>query len=134
MSTESLKASEVTEPIIGAAIEVHRELGPGLMEGIYERCFLHELHLRGLSVEKQRTVPIRYKGMLFAEELRFDVLVGNQVLVELKSVHELLPIHTAQVLTYMRLLGIPVGLLINFNQPRLIDGVRRLILPFPQVP
>ncbi len=123
------KADGLTEQIIGAAIEVHKDKGPGLIESIYEWCFLRELELRKLSSENQRMVRINYKGFVREEQLRFDVLVEGCVLVELKSVEAILPIHKAQLLSYMKLLDVPVGLLINFNVPKLTDGVSRLILP-----
>jgi len=123
------KASGLTEQIIGAAIEVHRDKGPGLVESIYEWCLIQELGLRRLSTECQRVVQIRYKGMSREEPLRFDVLIEGCVLVEGKSVETVLPVHKAQLLSYMKLLNIPVGLLINFNALKLTDGVSRLILP-----
>jgi GxxExxY protein len=123
------QATRLTEQIIGAAIEVHKDKGPGLIESIYEWCFLRELELRKLSTESQRIVTIRYKEFTREEPLRFDVLVEGCVLVEVKSNENVLPIHKAQLLSYMKLLDVPVGLLINFNVPRLTDGVSRLILP-----
>jgi len=123
------KAAGLTEQIIGAAIEVHRDKGPGLVESIYEWCLIQELGLRRLSTECQRVVQIRYKGMSREEPLRFDVLIEGCVLVEGKSVETVLPVHKAQLLSYMKLLNIPVGLLINFNAVKLTDGVARLILP-----
>ena len=123
------QAAGLTEPLIGAAIEVHRDKGPGLIESIYEWCFLRELELRRLATETQRAVRITYKGFVREEPLRFDILVDGCVLVEGKSVERTLPIHQAQLLSYMKLLDVPIGLLINFNVPRLTDGVTRLILP-----
>lgn len=123
------KADGLTEQIIGAAIEVHKDKGPGLVESIYEWCLLRELELRRLSTESQRLVRISYKGFIREEPLRFDVLVEGCVLVEAKSVEAILPVHKAQLLSYMKLLDVPVGLLINFNVPKLTDGVSRLILP-----
>lgn len=123
------KADGLTEHIIGAAIEVHKDKGPGLIESIYEWCLLRELELRILSTECQRGIKINYKGFTREEPLRFDVLVEGCVLVEAKSVETVLPIHKAQLLSYMKLLDVPVGLLINFNVPKLTDGVSRLILP-----
>jgi GxxExxY protein len=123
------KAAQLTQTIIGAAIEVHRDKGPGLVESIYEWCLLCELDLRKLSSTNQRTVFITYKGFTREEPLRFDVLVENCVLVETKCVEKVLPVHKAQLLSYMKLLDVPIGLVINFHQPRLIDGVSRLILP-----
>jgi GxxExxY protein len=123
------KASGLTESIIGAAIEVHRDKGPGLIESIYEWCLTKELELRGLSFTSQKTVVIDYKGFAREEPLRFDVLVENCVLVEAKAVERILPIYKAQLLSYMKLLNVPIGLLINFYQMKLTDGVSRLILP-----
>jgi len=123
------KAARLTEGIIGAAIEVHRDKGPGLMESIYEWCLTKELELRGLPFVSQRTVAIEYKGFTREEPLRFDVLVDGCVLVEVKAVEKLLPIHRAQLLSYMKLLNIPIGLLINFHEMKLTNGVHRLILP-----
>lgn len=123
------KADGLTETVIGAAIEVHRHKGPGLVESIYEWCLLRELELRQLAIESQRAVRIEYKGWVRDEPLRFDVLVEGCVLIEGKCVERLLPIHQAQLLSYMKLLDVPVGLLINFNVTRLTDGVSRLILP-----
>lgn len=123
------QASRLTESIIGAAIEVHRDKGPGLVESIYEWCFMRELELRQLSAINQKTVQIKYKTFAKEELLRFDVLVENCVLVEAKAVDHILPIHKAQLLSYMKLLDVPIGLLINFNTPKLTDGVSRLILP-----
>jgi GxxExxY protein len=115
--------------VIGAAIEVHRHKGPGLIESIYERCLMRELELRGLAAVNQRSVSVEYKGLIFDEELRFDVLVETCLLLELKVVNEVLPIHKAQLLSYMKLLDVPVGLLINFHETRLVDGIHRMILP-----
>jgi GxxExxY protein len=123
------KADELSRTAIGAAIEVHRHKGPGLIESIYEKCMGHELTLRHTAAVNQRNVQIEYKGLVFEEELRFDMLVEGCLLVELKSVIEVLPIHKAQLFSYMRLLNIPIGLLINFHENKLIDGVHRLILP-----
>jgi GxxExxY protein len=123
------KADGLTAQIIGAAIEVHRDKGPGLVESIYEWCLLRELELRRMSTESQRMVQISYKGFIRDEPLRFDVLIEGCVLVEAKAVEKILPIHKAQLLSYMRLLNIPIGLLINFNCAKLTDGVSRLILP-----
>lgn len=123
------KAWDLTDSIIGAAIEVHRDKGPGLVEAIYEWCLTKELDLRGLHHTNQRVVLIHYKGFTREEPLRFDLLVEDCVLLELKSVEHVLPIHKAQLLSYMKLLNVPVGLLINFNQQLLKDGVHRLILP-----
>jgi GxxExxY protein len=123
------KADGLTEAIIAGAIEVHKDKGPGLVESIYEWCLLRELELRHFRTTNQKLVSISYKGFTREEPLRFDVLVEDCVLVEAKSVERILPVHKAQLLSYMKLLDVPVGLLINFNEPRLIDGVSRLILP-----
>ena len=123
------KASGLTESIIGAAIEVHRDKGPGLVESIYEWCLTKELELRGLPTMCQKEVTIEYKGFTRDERLRFDLLVDDCVLVEVKAVQTVLPVHKAQLLSYMKLLNVPIGLLINFHEMKLIDGVHRLILP-----
>ena len=123
------KASGLTEGIIGAAIEVHRDKGPGLIESIYEWCLAKELELRRISWLSQKTVIITYKGFAREEPLRFDLLVEGCVLVEAKAVEKILPIHKAQLLSYMKLLDVPIGLLINFHEMKLTDGVHRLILP-----
>lgn len=122
------KADKLSYEIIGAAIEVHRHKGPGLIESIYEKCLLRELELRHISGVNQKAVLIEYKGYTFEEPLRFDLLVENCLLLELKSVEHVLPVHKAQLLSYMKLLDIPIGLLINFHEPKLTDGVSRLIL------
>jgi GxxExxY protein len=123
------KADALSREVIGAAIEVHRLKGPGLIESIYEKCLTHELGLRGISVVNQRVVKIEYKGFIFEEALRFDMLVEDCLLLELKSVQEVLPLHKAQLLSYMKLLDIPLGLLINFHDLKLVDGIHRMILP-----
>lgn len=122
------KASGLTETIIAAAIEVHRDKGPGLIESIYEWCLSKELGLRGLECISQESVIIEYKGFTREEPLRFDLLVERCVLVEAKGVMNVLPIHKAQLLSYMKLLNVPVGLLINFHELKVTDGVSRLIL------
>lgn len=119
----------MSRTVIGAAIEVHRLKGAGLIESIYEKCLMRELSLQNLRAVNQRVVKIEYKGFLFEEPLRFDVLVEECLLLELKSVQEVLPIHKAQLLSYMKLLDIPVGLLINFHEMKLVDGIHRMILP-----
>ena len=123
------KASRLTESVIGAAIEVHRDKGPGLIESIYEWCLSKELELRGLSCITQRIVVVEYKGFTREEPLRCDLLIEGCVLVEVKAVKEVLPIHKAQLLSYMKLLNIPLGLLINFHELKLVDGIHRLMLP-----
>ncbi len=122
------RANLLTDQIINAAIEVHRHFGPGLLESIYEWALVRELELRQLAVTNQRRVVLSYKGRVREDVLRCDVLVESAVLVELKAVEEVLPIHKAQLLSYMQLLELPLGLLINFNRVRLVDGISRLIL------
>ena len=123
------KANTISHEIIGAAIEVHRLKGAGLLEGIYEKCLRRELELRGLKTICQQQVQIEYKGLIFEEPLRFDILVEGCLLLELKSVQEILPIHKAQLLSYLKLLNVPLGLLINFHEIKLTDGLHRMILP-----
>lgn len=123
------KADKLSREVISGAIEVHRDKGPGLIESIYERCLMRELELRDIDATNQKDIKVEYKGLIFDEPLRFDILVEDCLLIEVKAVRELLPIHQAQLLSYMKLLDVPVGLLINFHQIKLIDGVRRLILP-----
>ena len=115
--------------MIGAAIEVHREKGPGLIESIYEKCLIRELELREIEVRRQVTVPVEYKGYVFEEDLFLDVLVEDCLVLELKAVEKILTIHKAQLLSYMKLMDIPVGLLINFHELRLVDGLHRMMLP-----
>jgi GxxExxY protein len=120
--------NEITHEIIGAAIEVHKLLGPGLLESAYEECLVHELRLRSLRVERQKGVPVVYKETKLECGYRIDLLVEGRIVVELKSIDFLGPIHEAIVLTYLRLSGHHLGLLINFNVTALKDGVRRFIL------
>ena len=123
------QATSLTETIIGAAIEVHRDKGPGLIESIYEWCLLKELELRGVSTASQEVVAVKYKGFSREYPLRFDMLVERCVLVETKAVEKIRPVHKAQLLSYMKLLDVPLGLLINFHELKLTDGIARLILP-----
>jgi GxxExxY protein len=123
------KADKLSREIIGAAMEVHRHKGPGLIESIYERCLLRELELRSLRATTQKLVRVEYKGLVFDEPLRFDLLVDNCLLVELKAVEILHPSSKAQLFSYMKLLDIPVGLLINFHEAILKNGISRMILP-----
>jgi len=123
-----MRVNEITEQVIGAAIEVHRQLGPGLLESAYEECLARELALRGVPSERQKTVPLTYKGVAIDVGFRTDLTVAGQVLVELKAVGSLQPIHEAQMLTYLKLAGVRTGLLINFNVKLLTDGIRRLVV------
>lgn len=122
------RAHDLTKEVIGAAIEVHKDKGPGLLESIYEWCLEVELELRGHTVRRQKEVTIEYKGRCRKEELRFDVLVEECLIVEIKAVEKVHPIHKAQLLSHMKLLDLPVGLLFNFHSEKLTDGVSRLIL------
>lgn len=122
------RANLLSSEIIGAAIEVHRLKGPGLVESIYEKCLMRELELRGIKAVNQLLVPIEYKGLLFEEPLRLDVFADGCLIVENKVVEKILPVHRAQLLGYMRLLNVPIGLLFNFNEPVLKQGMARLIL------
>ncbi len=122
------RAHELSHVVIGSAIEVHRTLGPGLLESIYERCLLYELEIRGISAVSQRLVKIHYKEMVFEEVLKFDILVDECLLVEVKAIQDVAPIHKAQTLSYMKLLDVPLGLLFNFHEIKMTDGMHRLIL------
>ena len=122
---EESRHDSLTEKIIGAAIAVHRELGPGLLENTYEACLAHELTNRKLYVEKQKSLPVQYKNVKLDCGYRIDLLVEEQIIIELKTVEKLLPIHHAQLLTYLKLSGCHIGLLINFNEMRIKDGIRR---------
>ena len=123
------RADRLSHEVIGAAIEVYLDKGPGLIESIYERCLMHELSLRGIRAVNQKVVQIEYKGLVFEEPLRCDVLVEDCLLVENKAVEAVLPIHKAKLMSYMKLLNIPVGLLINYHEPVLKSGITRLLLP-----
>jgi len=124
--------SDVTRQIIGAAIEVHRALGPGLLESVYQSCLQFELTSRKIRFVVERSIPIVYKGMPLGVNYRVDLIVEDLVVVEVKSVVAVAPVHEAQLLTYLRLTRCPAGLLINFNVPRLVDGVHRKINPDAQ--
>src|SRR5665213_266027 len=123
-----MTTKEITREIIGAAIEVHKRLGPGLLESVYEECLLHELHIRNLKVDRQKGLPVVYKEVKRDCGHRLDLLVEGRVIVELKSVENLATIHDATILTYLRLSGHKIGLLINFNVTVLKDGIRRFAL------
>ena len=119
---------DLTGKIISAAIEVHSTLGPGLLESAYEACLFHELRSRGLACRRQVDLPVAYKGVKIDCGYRVDLLVEEKVVIELKTADELRPIHEAQILTYMKLGGWRVGLLMNFHAPKLVDGLRRFVL------
>jgi GxxExxY protein len=129
MAVDVSAFSHITRRVLGAAIEVHRTLGPGLLESVYMPCLRLELASRGLRFVVERVVPIVYKGNALGSSYRIDLIVEYRVVVEVKSVWALAPVHEAQVITYLRLTGCPVGLLINFNVPLLMDGVKRLVNP-----
>ncbi len=118
----------LTEAIIGAAIEVHRHLGPGVLESVFEECLCFELANAGTSVRRQPPIPVIYKGVSLELGFRPDLIVSDKVIVELKCVEKLLPVHEAQLLTYLRLSGIRIGLLINFQSQPLFRGIKRMIL------
>jgi GxxExxY protein len=121
-------ADPLSRRVIGAAIEVHRALGPGLLESTYEACLVHELGLRGIPFRRQVEVPVVYKGVLVDSAFRADVIVDQLLILELKAVEKVLPIHLAQLMTYMKLCRIRVGLLLNFNSHSMIDGITRRVL------
>ncbi len=130
ITTEAPRAQRdsLTGQIIGAGIEVHRQLGPGLLESAYRECLCWELNHRGLTIEREMALPLVYKGVHVDAGYRLDLIVEKRVLVELKAVERLAPVHTAQVLTYLKLTGLRVGLLMNFNADVLRDGIVRLVL------
>ncbi|MGQ9630468.1 MAG: GxxExxY protein [bacterium] len=123
-----LYEKDLTEKIIGAAIEVHRHLGPGLLESAYEECLCRELELRGLSFERQKPLPLEYKGIKLDCGYRIDIVVENRVILELKCVDAIAPVHEARLLTYLRLSGLKVGLVLNFYAAVMKDGIKRLVL------
>src|SRR5664280_2958948 len=124
------RLNQLTEQIIGAAIEVHRQTGPGLMESVYEECLCYELSQLGLAFQRQVHLPLSYKGIKLDCGFKMDLLVEDSVVLELKTVDQLLPIHFAQLLTYLKLSGKKLGLLINFNEPVLTKGLKRLVNHF----
>jgi len=124
------RENQITEAVLGGAIEVHKELGPGLLESAYEHCLCHELSLRGLKFERQVDLPVKYKGVRLDCGYKMDIVVEDLVIVELKAVDELSPVHEAQLLTYLKLSHRSVGLLINFNVRLLKEGIKRLVHNF----
>ena len=126
--------NDISSAIIGAAIDVHRTLGPGLLESAYEQCLAHELSLRQIPFERQKPLPIDYKGIRLDCSYRLDFLVADMVIVEIKAIERLLPIHQAQLLSYLKLGGWNLGLLINFHVPLLRDGIKRVVLGLEEVP
>ena len=123
-----MEFDELSNRVIGCAIEVHRQLGPGLLESVYQRCLAYELVQAGLRAETERAIGIRYKQIELDCGFRVDVLVEDELIVELKAIDALLPIHEAQLLTYLRLSGLKTGLLVNFNSRALRSGIRRFVL------
>ena len=126
--TENTERDSISAMVIGAAIEVHRVLGPGLLESAYEECLCHELNLRGIVFERQVPLPVDYKGVRLDCGYRLDIVLPGKLVIEVKAVEALAPIHDAQLITYLKLSGIRTGLLLNFNVPLLRDGIRRLVL------
>ena len=118
----------LTKEVIGCAIEVHKELGPGLLETVYEECLAYELTMKGLKYKRQVKLPVKYKNMELECGFRMDILLPGNLVIELKTVEKILPVHMAQVLTYLRLSGVKTGLIINFFTPKLINGIKRIVL------
>lgn len=118
----------LAKQVVDASIKVHKTLGPGLLESVYEACLAHELASRGVQFKRQMPLPITYEGMSLDAALRLDLVVGDRVIIELKSVEALLPLHQAQLITYLKLSGMRLGLLINFNTRLLRDGIKRIAL------
>jgi len=123
-----MEFDKYSKQVIGCAIEVHKTLGPGLLESTYEQCLAHELRLAGLSFELQKSIPVKYKNVKLDCGYRLDLFIENSLIVELKSISKLQKIHEAQLLTYMKLANVKTGLLINFNELRLKDGLKRFVL------
>ena len=128
---ESKQLNGITEQIIGAAIDVHRALGPGLLESAYEACLAFELVSRGLKIEQQRALPVVYRDVKLDCGYRLDLVVENSIVIELKAVEQILPVHRAQLLSYLKLAGLKAGLLVNFHSKMLKDGIVRLVNNFP---
>jgi GxxExxY protein len=128
MALSHPETNSLTERIIHFAIEIHKDYGPGLREIVYDDCLYWDFVDAGLSIDRQRRIPLERRGRLIAAAFRADLIVNEQVIIEVKSVEKVLHVHKAQLLTYMKLSRIPVGLLINFNVPRLVDGITRLSL------
>jgi GxxExxY protein len=124
--------NKLTERVIGACIEIHRQLGPGLLESAYEECLCFELSQQGVQFERQKPLPVIYKGVRLECGYRLDIVAENAVILELKTVEKLQSIHKAQLLTYLKLTGLTLGLLLNFNVPVLIDGIMRVVNEFKE--
>jgi GxxExxY protein len=121
----TLPENRITAQLMDSLVAVHKALGPGLLESVYEKCLCHELRKRNLNIREQVALPLHYDNLIFDSALRLDLVIEDQIIVELKSVDMLLPVHKAQLLSYLRLSGMPVGFLVNFNVPLIKDGVRR---------
>jgi len=129
---EARRLDEISDVVIGACIEIHQHLCPGLLESAYEECLCHELSVRGIPFERQKPLPVIYKSVRLDCGYRLDLIVDGKLIVELKAVEELLPIHEAQLLTYLKLANLPFGLLINFHVPVLKHGLKRIVNSFPE--
>ncbi len=123
---------DIASEIVDASLKIHKELGPGLLESAYETCLEHELKRRGFQAERQKIQPIHYDGLIIDAGYRIDLLVGDSIIIELKAVEQLLPVHQAQLMTYLRLSKKPLGFLINFNVPLIKDGIRRIANQFKE--
>ena len=123
-----LIAGKLTEQVIALAIEVHRHTGRGLLESVYEQCLCYELHAAGISFDRQVAIPVIYKSLAIGEGFKADIVVARQVILEIKAVTTILPVHEAQLLTYLSMSRIRVGLILNFHAPRMIDGLRRYVV------
>jgi GxxExxY protein len=130
---ETQRVNEITEKVIGACIDIHRQLGPGLLESAYEECLCYDLSTLGLAFERQKDLPVAYKQVRLACGYKIDIVVESLVIIELKAVEKLLPIHEAQLLTYLKLSDLSVGLLINFNVPALKQGLKCIANNFPDL-
>jgi GxxExxY protein len=130
---EARRFDEISDAVIGACIGIHQQLGPGLLESAYEECLCHELSSAGIAFERQKPLPVVYKSVKLDCGYRIDLVVAQKLIVELKTVETLLPIHEAQLLTYLKLSNLPVGLLINFNLPVLKQGLKRIVNALPEI-
>lgn len=122
-----MEINDITNTVIGAAMKIHSAIGPGVLESVYRKCLQHELHKAGLAVQSELKLPVHYDGLVLESGYRLDLLVQDRVVIELKCADALLPIHKAQLLTYLRLANKPVGLLLNFNVVHMRDGIRRVL-------
>ena len=125
--TQAQELNQISGEIIGAAIDVHSELGPGLLESVYEECLAYELMLRNILFERQKPIPVMYKGKPIDCGFRLDLLVSDSIVVELKTVDQILPVHQAQLMTYLKLTGCKLGLILNFNVEKMMKGIKRMV-------